>query len=162
MSMVVITIEGVLMAEAGQVPIPNGLLLYGALKDQFNLALITDLDTELVTYWLKLNGLVDHTYVAARRTTDPEDVGARRLRQLARLRERETDIRFVVESDPSAAATLLENGQAVLLHIAPRYSRPEFRPDYSGPKKTWDVLTGEILRQAELRASDKRTFEEVL
>lgn len=162
-STVALVVDGVLRRSVGDGVIPHGSILYHGLKETSRLALLTnDTDIDAVMHWLDVNGFREHPYLLPTRDTDLGDLGERRMRQVQRLREAGCPVDLLVEPDPSISALAIRNGIAVLSFVAPRYSRPYFRPDYDGSIRPWDELTAEVVMQQELRAQDPRPTMEVL
>src|SRR4051794_38902025 len=115
-----ITVEGVLKQEIGEGTIAQGLKMYHSLKAAFKIALITDLDLDLVNHWLRVNGLRDHAYIIGRNPVDPEDVRERRARQIGRLRGSNVQVDLVVVADPAVAAQAMSDGLVTLLFCHPQ------------------------------------------
>lgn len=158
---IVIVVEGVLKQNSGESVIPQGMRLYHSLKDHAKVALVSNsLNEEVVEHWLKVNGFTDHVHFIGASVTDPFEVGGTRKRQLSALREYNNVVEMVIEPDPEVAAILMEEGYTVAAFLHPRYSRPEFRPDYVAEVTPWESLVAEVERQAELKASDKRVHDE--
>lgn len=157
---VAIVIDGVLRAPVGEGLIDSGVKLYHSLLEHTRVALIADeVELDKVQHWLKVNGLTKHPVLVGAKVTDPEGDSARRLKQIARLREAQSYLDFLVEPDPQVAADCLQNGVPVLLALHPKYSRPDHRPDFRGAITPWGALVSEVERQAELRETDNRDQE---
>lgn len=157
---VAIVIDGVLRANVGEGVIESGSKLYHSLLEHSRVALISDdVNLEPVKHWLKVNGFTKHPVLVGAKVTDPEGDSERRLKQIARLRDAQCYLDFLVEPNPQVAADCLQNGVPVLLALHPKYSRPDHRPDFRGSLTPWGALVSEVERQAELREKDNRDQE---
>lgn len=156
MSIVAMTLDSLLRSESSGGPLAVGRLLYHSIGERSTLAVIADeFHENAAAHWLLVNGFDRHTYLVLRRVDDPEDVGERRIRQVARLRDAST-VDLLVDPDPAVAEAVMVSGTPVLLALHPLYARPEFLPGYRSSATPWSSLTGEIDRQREIRANDKR------
>lgn len=151
-----LTIDGVLRSYVGDGVISAGQALYHGLAEVGQVAIISDGDSGRDMHWLKVNGFTKHAYFIEPGPYAPEDPGARRLAQIRQLRTYQPHFGVLVESNPAIAAECVLRGVPVLLLAHPRYTKPEFRPDYKAEIVPWSALTAEIERQEELRASDNR------
>lgn len=160
-STTVIVVEGVLRQNIGDGVIRQGQRLYHGLKETSKIAVVSNsLQHQQVERWLLLNGFTDHPYFYGADVTDPWEVGGTRLRQIQHLREGGNFVELVVEPDPDIAARLMSEGLSVAAFLHPKYTRPEFRPDWSGEVKPWDTLVAEVERQEAMRVLDKRAHDE--
>lgn len=161
MSIAVIVVEGVLRQESGDGVVPQGELLYHALAQGNKVALVSNsLSEEKVAYWLRINGFRDHEYLFSARVDDPFEVGGTRLRQVKSVSATQNSVDLVIEPDPEIAARLMHEGVPTLLFMHPRYSRPEFRPDFEEKLTPWDALVEEIETQRILKSSDPRPHDD--
>jgi hypothetical protein len=132
-------------------------LLYAACTETFDIGIMTnDKDAEKVNQWLSINGFDQHTYLMLTVDTDPESGPARRVAQVNRFRRTDSDIKFVVESDLESARALFADGVPTIIPLHPKYSRPDFRPDYEHRVTPWSDLVHEVDRLTELKNSDSR------
>jgi|ERR1700741_1346674 len=156
---VAIVVNGILRQPNDSSVIIPGLLVYKSLVKDHRVSLIIDSGAkEKVQYWLLMNSLTDHVNEIYWDETDPEDVGARRLHQVARLR-RQGPLSLVYESDTNAATKLLQAQIPTLLFLHPTYTHPDFRPGPSKEPTPWDSLLAEKVRQKEARATDTRLLD---
>jgi hypothetical protein len=153
---VAIVVNGVLRQPNDSSPIISGLLLYKSLVKDHRVSLIIDSTAkDKVQYWLIMNGLTDHVNEIYWEDTDPEDSGARRLRQVARLRK-QGPLSLVIEPDTDAAERLFHSQIPTMLFLHPTYTHPDFRPGPSKEPTPWNDLLEEKVRQQEARATDTR------
>lgn len=160
--MIALSIDGVLRQPVGGGVMAVGNLLYRALVEIANVALVTnEQSAEQTEHWLKVNGFADHNYLVLRRPEDPEDAGQARVRQITRLREM-GPVEALVEPDPAIAAEVIRTGTPVLLCAHPAYAQPEFLPGYKTTATSWDLLVAEIDRQRAVKAEDPRLEQETV
>lgn len=135
-------LEGVLRRDNGQL-IPQGLMLYNALLPQ-RVVLATELSPELVEHFLKTNKLTKHVKVIyeAPFTVTAESIGYRP--------------ELYVDPSPVRCADAMARGITTLLFAAPKYQRPEWRPDRDRGQRPWHEILDELDRQAEASARDSR------
>jgi len=156
---VAIVVNGVLRQPNDSSVIIPGLLIYKSLVKDHRVSLIIDSAAkEKVQYWLLMNGLTDHVNEIYWEETDPDDDGARRLRQVARLR-RQGPLSLVYESDTAVATKLLQAQIPTMLFLHPTYTHPDFRPGPAKEPTPWDSLLAEKIRQQEARATDTRLLD---
>ncbi|MCZ0981929.1 hypothetical protein O1L60_31455 [Streptomyces diastatochromogenes] len=153
---VVIAIEGVLKRPDSDAVIPSGLLLYQGLAETHVVHLVDDPDTfnaskAVAQQWLKRHGFTKHIRVIKPHTSDRYGLlgGIRALRP-------DLHVDLVVVADPSQASDLLAAGYTTVLVSHPRYSRPQWKPDYRGEPRAWDDLVAEIETQDQRYAQDTR------
>jgi len=156
-SSVAISVEGVLSRPFSASPVPLGIALYHSLKENFNILLYSDQDRNTLDHWLSVEALniqvaTEYNESSRQWLTDPE----RKLTQLNSLRQRGYKIDLVLEPNPEAAALMLINGFNILNFIHSQYAMPQWRPDFTGTGRSWDILSGMADRMAELKALDKR------
>lgn len=134
---IAVFIDGILRGEHGQ-PLPTGCSLYRTLVEPHRLLLIGS-DVEADERWLKGEGMTKHSYLTA---VDPLDVEAGMIqRTLTRLRTRGR-IDLVLAADPEQATEAFTMGFETMVHFAPKFSRPAWRPDREYAPKAWhDLLT---------------------
>lgn len=156
------TIDGVLRQPHSGAPIGTGSLLYKALTEVVNVALIVDSQTEeQAKHWLLVNDMTTHNYLVLPRETDPEDGGAQRVLQVTRLAEH-GPVSLLVESDPAKAEAVVREGIPVLLATHPAYARPEHLPGERMLPTPWSSLMAEIDRQQSIKANDQRLNHEAV
>jgi hypothetical protein len=159
-SSVAMAVEGVLMKPTAAIPIPIGIALYHSLKENFNILLYSDQDSKTLDHWLSIEALRIHSAVEYNEgkvqwLSDSD----RKLSQVNALRHRGFKIELVIEPDPEASAWLVSNGFNVLTLTHSQYAMPKWRPDYTGPDRTWSVLEDTVNKLAELKALDYRLQE---
>lgn len=160
--MIALTIDGVLRQPFGGAPIPTGILLYRALADATNVALVADEQTEeQAKHWLLVNQLTDHNYLVLRREEDPEDAGERRVTQVVRL-SATGPVDLVVDADPTVAEALIRGGFTTLLYTHPAYAQPDHLPGSRRLPTPWSSLVSEIERQQDIKANDSRLLHETV
>lgn len=158
MSVVAITVDGVMRKIVGMAPIPAGIKLYRALATQFSVVLVTD---ELEDYghlsrWLETEGLNEHTGIVwSNVVLDSYDTALRRVRQMTMVRVHGA-VELVVEPDPAISALLIQEGLNVMTMSYAAYSQPSWRPDYIDAVRPWDELSKQVADAARLRANDRR------
>ncbi|MGD6750271.1 hypothetical protein [Streptomyces sp. BH105] len=153
---VIISIEGVLKRPDSDAVIPAGQLLYHGLAETNVVHLATDHDTfnaskAVTDHWLRRNGLTKHIRVIKPQTSDHYGL----LGGIQALRP-DLHVDLVVVADPQTAADLLDAGYTTVLFTHPRYSRPQWKPDYHGEPRAWDELVAEIDQQDQHYAQDTR------
>lgn len=154
---VVMVIDGVLKRPESDGIIPAGQLLYHGLAATHTIHLVDDQHNFrssrlLAEHWLRTHGLDKHIRLLKPTTTEPRD---QVLRQIRNLRA-DLKVDLVVVSDPHHAEELLAAGYTTLLFSHPRYSRPQWKPDYSGDPRAWDDMVAEIEAQEQHYFQDAR------
>lgn len=148
---IAIVVEGILKQPNNEAPIISGLLLYKSLVKTHRISLIFDgAGKNIIHHWLLKNGIVEHTGEIYVETTDPTEIGPRRIAQVQRL-TRNGPLAMVIESDVEAAVSLLEKQIPTLLYLHPSFTHHEHRPDYKGSPKPWNDVVDELKRQQEAR-----------
>lgn len=139
---VLMLLEGVLRRDNGQL-IPAGLMLYNALLPQ-RVVLATELAPELVDHFLKINKLTQHVKVIYEVpfTVTAESMGYRP--------------ELYVDPSPERCAAAMAKGITTLLFAAPKYQRPEWRPDRDRSQRPWHEIVAELDKQADAAAGDSR------
>ena len=146
MSTALVAFDGVIRHSNGH-PIPEGVRLYNGLVAAYRVVLaLDDTSVEQAETWLRLEGLRGHQEVLASVAVDKRGED-RRQGQVDILQGRGYEVSLVVECDPVRAAGLMAAGNTVALFCHPKFSRPEFRPDYTLSVKPWDDLVSEIHMQ---------------
>jgi hypothetical protein len=151
---VVMVLEGVLRIPSSDGHYPTGWSLFHALAPNTRLYLLShQWRDEECKPWLAKRNLTGHLgYIH-----QPIPGTAGRLEALQLVRH--WHVNLVIEPDPACAAAELEAGWNTLLHTHTGYSRPEWRPDYTGTPRPWDDLIATIERHQDLRARDDRLKE---
>lgn len=136
--LVAITLDGVLRADVGGTPIPEGFNLYQSLLGMYRVCVVLDgNDTTSDALWLRKEGIRDYAQLHQRRPLDGRVDQYRRLMALGA-------VELVIDGDPEAVAGALELGLTAMLFAHPRAHRPEWRPDYERAPKPWDVLVARV------------------
>lgn len=139
--------ESVLRDIHGKV-VPEGRLLLLSLSEHYKIAIGThDGEVEKFKTWCLLENVRGHQEVvpgnlpAALRGVDPL------IAQLDSLRGRGEHVSLVLDTSPQRIEDVFKRGVSGLLFVCPRYSSPEFRPDFEASVRPWDDLVAEIERQ---------------
>jgi hypothetical protein len=104
--------------------------------------------------WLRLEQLGHHTMlVTPEGAIRDVDVRAGQLRYVAGIGTR---IELLIDPSPSRCAAAMHAGITSLLFAAPRYQRPEWRPDAEHGMRPWSQISAELDKQAEEAATDSR------
>lgn len=136
---IAIFIDGILRGEHGQ-PLPTGCALYRTMVDTHRLLLVGS-DVEADKTWLKGEELTKYSYLTA---IDPLDAEHGMIhRTLTHLRTRGR-IDLVLAADPEQATEAFTLGFETLVHFAPKFSRPAWRPDKEFAPKAWRSLLDEL------------------
>lgn len=154
----------VLRSEVKESPSPVGSLLYYALAEHCRIVLTADdnASAKLVDeHWLSVYGFSAHQLVSY--SSEYENIKPSRFRQIRRLQNSGFGGEILaVETNPEIVEELLYNGIPAMLVVEPEYFSPQYRPDYSSDRKSWDQLVEEIDRQKILKANDARVNPEVM
>lgn len=150
---ITMSMDGVLRSETGDL-IPEGLIMYRAMKVVGRVILLTSLDQKLADIWLVMHNMADYDDLIDNSVVvDPdEDL---RLRQIAVSKTR-GPIELYIDSDPATVAEALKQGMPTCLFSSPKYARLEFRPDAPKGVRKWDDIVAERNRQHAMKAVDKR------
>ncbi|WP_159073488.1 hypothetical protein [Streptomyces sp. RTd22] len=153
---VVINIDGVLKRPDSDAVVPAGQLLYHGLAETHVVHLVDDSDTFnssklLAENWLRRSGFTKHIRLIKPYASDRHALigGLKSLRP-------DLHVDLVVVADPTVAGDLLAAGYSTVLFCHPRYSRPQWKPDYRGQPRAWDDLVTEIEEQDRHYAQDAR------
>lgn len=148
---ILIFLDGVLRRAKDRSPIQEGTSLYKSLSEKTRVVVLAENKLE-AERWFKENGMsqkLDDIVDYKDKAADDQ-----KFRQVDYCRSN-GKISYVVTDDVDLAAKLLESGVTTYLFLAPRYIRPEFRPDGRG-RKSWDAVIEEIDKQQELYSEDPR------
>jgi beta-phosphoglucomutase-like phosphatase (HAD superfamily) len=157
----VIVLEGVLAQYHDHLPsskpYPDALLLYEALRRQWQPAVVTAVaDPEMTRHWCKLNGFKGFEVLDCRQSWEPDPQVWFPVTLIERYRALGWTVGLFVDGDPARVAAALAQGVTGVLVAHPAYSRPEWRPDASAGPRKWTSLVREVEHQAEMKATDKR------
>lgn len=162
MSVVAITVEGVLRKMIGGSAIKEGLDLYYGLATRAKIVLLTGERQEgnTLEHWLRSEGMKEHVKVFwSDVVLQAQSSGAERLAELAAAMTAGYAIEFVIEPDPATSKRLLIAGYNVLTFVHAQYSVPSWRPDATTQVRAWDELAEQVDREAYLRMNDPRKEE---
>lgn len=154
---VAMAITGVLRNPVGGLPIPEGIALYRALAQSFNLVLLADPDTNPEEFgdFCVTEQLQEHQGPVMYPFHGDDDQD-KRLRQVTSYRHAGYAMGFIVEPDPATCARLLANGYTTLLFTHANYAHPDWRPGARRKPRPWSELEAQVTEQARIRAQDKR------
>jgi hypothetical protein len=161
-SVIAITVEGVLRKMIGGSVIKEGVDLYYGLATRGKLVLLTGERQEgnTLEYWLRSEGLKEHVRVCwSDVVLQSQSSGAERLAELAEAMTNGHDIEFVIEPDPAVSKRLIIAGYNTLTFIHAQYSVPAWRPDAKIDVRPWDELAAQVERESYLRINDPRKEE---
>lgn len=152
---VLLAVDGVLKRPESDAIIPAGQLLYHGLAATHAIHLVDDYGTfntsrPVAESWLRSHGLNKHL-----RLLKPTS-GDTALLDTIRSTRADLTVDLVVVADPHIAEQLLAAGYTVCLFAHPRYSRPQWKPDWTGEPRAWDGIVAEIESQDQHYASDAR------
>jgi hypothetical protein len=162
MSVVAITVEGVLRKATGGSAVKEGVDLYYGLATRAKLVLLTGERAEgnTLEHWLRGEGMREHVAImwsdVVLRGQSP---GAERLAELARARMSGYVMELVIEPDPAVSRRLIIAGYNTLTFTHARYSVPAWRPDAKVAVRPWDELAAQVERESYLRVNDPRREE---
>lgn len=162
MSVVAITVEGVLRKLIGGSAIKEGIDLYYGLATRAKLVLLTAERQEgnTLEHWLRSEGMKEHVRVCwSDVVLQSQSSGGERLAQLADAQKNGHAIEFVIEPDPATAKRLIVAGYNVLMFVHAQYSVPAWRPDATTRVRAWDELAAQVERESYLRVNDPRREE---
>lgn len=148
MATALMVVNGVLRDDQKR-PIPEGIALFHALSQGYRVVLAVE-DKIVDAHWLMMEGLTGYQELL-----DENVPGALRgqeetLSQVEFLLGRGQQVGIVVLANPQSAAFVVERGVTVSLFVHPRFTRPEYRPDWNGGMRRWDDIVAEIEIQKRL------------
>lgn len=151
-------ITGVLRNPIGGRPIPEGIALYRALGEQFNIVLLNDPDTNAEEFqdFCITEQLFSHQGPMPWPATFFDDDAESRLVQVTGIRHGGYAMAFVIEPDPHTCALLLQKGYTTVLFTHADYAHPDWRPGAVRKPRPWSELAAQVEEQARLKAKDKR------
>jgi hypothetical protein len=161
-SVVAITVEGVLRKIFGGSSIKAGVDLYYGLATRAKLVLLTgERSTDGgLEHWLRSEGMKEHVRILwSDVVLQGESPAAERLAELAHARQNGYDIEFVIEPDPEVSKRLIIAGYNTLTFTHAEYSVPSWRPDAKIEVTPWDELAAQVDRESYLRMNDPRKEE---
>ena len=145
---VLVYMEGVLAKN--HVPISEGMRLVRTLQQTMAVVILCS-DREKADHWLKGNkmGKIDNLI------SEVPAGGIDPFRQAEWCRA-QGPIDYVITTDPQLSAKLLEHGFRVMLFLDPIYIDHKFRPDSIEGRKSWQDITSELDKQADMYLDDNR------
>lgn len=139
--LVAVALDGVLRAEIGSAPIPEGFNLYQALVTTYRVCVVLDnQDATEAALWLRKEGLRNYVQLHQRRPLDDRSMQYKRLQAVG-------PVELVIDSDPSAVASAAQLGITSMCFLHPRATRPEWRPDYEKGPRAWGDLVAQVEQQ---------------
>jgi hypothetical protein len=148
---ILMAMRGVIRNEAG-LPITQGVELYAALVQVARVSIALDDDNpESVEHWMRIEGMTGHQGII------PHDLIGDNLRvtQVQRLRAQGFNPTLIIDPNPTTCAALLREGYTALLFSHPKFSLPEFRPDYQQQVKPWNDIVEETEQQVRLKYRER-------
>lgn len=136
--LVAVALDGVLRAEVGAAPIPEGFNLYQSLVTTYRVCVVLD-DPHAAdaAMWLRKEGLRNYVQLHQRRPLDDRAMQYRRLQAVG-------PVELVIDSDPTAVAAAAGLGITAMCFLHPRAQRPEWRPDYEKGPRAWGDLVAQV------------------
>lgn len=152
---IVVELDGVLRGHRHDEPIPQGIMVVGALSAYNQITFITELGPLQAQQWLDQNKIVDFDRVFDSSVhLETEDLKQRQLK-LARSK---STVELFITSNPSLWAFAFDQGIPSLMFGVPNYLRPEFRPDIEKPIRAWNEIEKAVAKQNELMTRDARVL----
>jgi hypothetical protein len=139
---VAITIDGILRKPIGGQLIEPGRRLFDALKDRYNVVLLSDAeDKEPEERWLLENHISGHGKLTLRtRATMGATAAGARSHQAISLRGNHYALDLIYEPDPQVAARLIEDGFNVAMIVNSAFTEPSWRPGHNVHPTPWEEL----------------------
>lgn len=157
---VVMSIEGVLVESHDLktgLPSQSGRLLYENLIQGYAVVLLTQHDPELVSGWLRKEGIKGFATVLSSATTSTAlslSPSAWKAYQVRSFLQTGTAVAWFVDTDPEAIAAVFLEGVPTMMISSPYYTRPEFRPDVTRRVRKWDDLVTTIESERLVKARE--------
>lgn len=154
----IIHLEGVLVQGTdlkASPPTKYGRALYEALKTQFALLILSSQpDTALARAWLKRESFAGYGSVFCRPDNTILDLVEWKVSKIREMQAESWPVMLFVDSDPASIRAAFLEGVPTALISAPRYARPEWRPDADRGIKPWDTLVGTLEEEQLLKAPE--------
>lgn len=143
---VAITIDGILRKTVGGQIIEPGRRLFDAMKDRYNVVLLSDEEERgPVEQWLLENHVSGHGKLVLRtRATMGATAADARSHQATSLRGQHYALDLIYEPNPEVAARLVDDGFNVALVVNSAFSEPSWRPDHTGQLTPWEELANRV------------------
>jgi hypothetical protein len=143
MSTSLVTFDGVLRSSTSLVPIPEGRLLFEALKVMGRVVLLCE-NAASTTHWCLQHNVKPDDIISDSVAVDPAEPLRRRQITHARAAGR---VDLVVDPDPELIAWTLAEGLTGLLFTHPEHMLPRNRPDFIHTRRSWGQIQDELERQ---------------
>lgn len=150
---IVVDLDGVLRGHRNDEPIPQGILITGALSAYNQISFITELSPRAAEQWINQNKVVDFDNIITNSVHLEGEVLKERQLTLARAKGR---VDLLITSNPKLWAFAFEQGIPSMMFGVPSYLRAEFRPDAPKAVRAWDDIEAAITKQNELMTKDAR------
>jgi hypothetical protein len=145
---VLVYLDGILAKN--HVPISEGMRLVRTLQKTMAVVILCH-DKDKAAHWLKSNNMLKVDNLIA----EVPAGGVDPFRQAEWCRA-QGPIDYVITSDPTLSAKLLEHGFRVMMFLDPVYIDHKFRPDSIEGRKSWTDITNELNKQADMYLEDER------
>lgn len=137
MATALVALEGVLKTETGD-PIPEGVMLYRILAENYRVIITSDLGIRETDHWLRSNLIVGYGDIYdARYFFEGQDLRERQI-SIAKSQGR---VDLFVDVDADRCAYALSQGIPVMMFASPRFVRT------SRQVRPWEDLSKEVERQ---------------
>lgn len=150
---ILVELEGVLRGVYKQDPIPEGVLMTGALSAYNQISFITDMSFNDATRWLNENKIVDFDNVIGSEASLAGEVLKQRQIKHARSKG---PIGLFITSNPELWAFAFSMGIPCVMFGVPKYLAPEFRPDAPKNRRSWSEIEKSVKQQNELMTEEAR------
>jgi len=150
---VIVELEGVLQGTFNKDPIPEGVLLTGALSAFNKITFITNMSEDNAYRWLNENKIVDFDLVLG----DSVQLEGESLkeRQLKYLRAK-NPVGLFITSDPDLWAFAFELGITSIMFGQPSYLDPGNRPNAPSRMRSWTMIEEQVKKDNERRTQKAR------
>lgn len=150
---VIVELEGVLQGTFHKDPIPEGVLLTGALSAFNKITFITDMEESDATRWLNENKIVDFDLiVGSSYALEGEDL---KQRQIKYLRAKNPAGLFIT-SNPATWAFAFELGITCIMFGQPSHLDPGNRPNAPARVRSWSQIEEQVKKDNERRTERAR------
>jgi hypothetical protein len=149
---IVLFMDGVMRSPDSKIPIYEGVALYKSLNVNGTVMLACN-DQEEALRWCREHRLDDIDGFISNKT-----VGEYEDKDFLKIQHQQAigPVFMVILADVDLATKCVQNGIKTLLWLHPVYQSAKFRPDGRVGRKSWDELVGELDRQVDMLAEDKR------
>lgn len=150
---ILVDIDGVLRRENTDQPIPQGIMMVGALSSWNSIAVMSPSDYQQTQQWLDVNKVVDFDKIIDSSVGLVDEGLAERQIKYARSIG---PVDLFITNSPTSWAFAFNQGIASVMFGVPSYTRPEFRPDAPKRVRAWADIEQAIEEQNSLRTKDAR------